>query len=316
LARRPLEFLKTVDDLAAAIGSTPRELHGLAARIDALYVEDEVDGRLIRKPRSPLKDIQRRILRSVLIRVTPSEIAHGCVRGRSPESAAAPHLGSKGIAKADITSFFPSIHMTRVARTLRDLGCEPEVVSLITRLTTFKGSLPQGAPTSPMLSILATDGLLNETASLARRFDVKVTSFVDDFTFSGKAAWHACEAFVRALERRGFKSRPEKRLSYPSQNVAPIVTGLVVTNATLTIPRHKVREIIQLVRLCRANVADGQFPSRSELFSLHGKLDRLARFRPELAKQLREHVPKRPKGTGDKSGAWDLLWRSTLNERT
>ena len=71
-----------------------------------------------------------------------------------------------------------------VYNTLVEKGFSPDVASVITKLTTFKGHLPQGAPTSTTLAnlvFLPTGLKLNE---IAKQHNLRFTIFVDDVTFS------------------------------------------------------------------------------------------------------------------------------------
>jgi RNA-directed DNA polymerase len=173
--------------------------------------------RLIEAPKDRLKLIQRRILRDVLSVVPVSGIAHGYVPGRSAISAADQHVGAKVLVQVDLASFFPSVGFGRVRAIFDALGYPPGVARDLAGLTTTatplpvlrsrpmpasptasqlsdrfhadrclaSPHLPQGAPTSPALANLACFGLDRRLAGLASAFDVTVTRYADDITFSG-----------------------------------------------------------------------------------------------------------------------------------
>ncbi len=79
-----------------------------------------------------------------------TEAVHGSVRGRSPASNASQHLGQSCVVTLDVKDFFTSVRYYIVYRMIRhELGMGRDVARLLTRLTTFRSYLPQGAPTSP-----------------------------------------------------------------------------------------------------------------------------------------------------------------------
>jgi len=75
-----------------------------------------------------MRALQTRIYRRLLLpKLTPSINSHGGVRGRSIKTNVTPHLGSAFCFRADISSFYPSIHHSRVYRLFAgELGCAPE----------------------------------------------------------------------------------------------------------------------------------------------------------------------------------------------
>jgi len=61
---------------------------------------------------------QRRILRRYLSLLQPSPFAHGFVKGRSPVTAAIPHVGKRVVMRIDIRDFFNSITFENWRKTL------------------------------------------------------------------------------------------------------------------------------------------------------------------------------------------------------
>lgn len=59
-----------------------------------------------------------------------------------------------------------------------------QVATVLAHLCTFKGTLPQGAPTSPLLSNLVCRSMDNDLMSLAKRHRATYTRYADDLTFS------------------------------------------------------------------------------------------------------------------------------------
>ena len=183
--------------------------------------------RLLAAPKPRLKEIQRRLLRHVLLPIPLHDAAHGGVRGRAVRTAVAPHTGSAVVIRADLEAFFASIHAGRVYGVLRTAGYPEPVAHAITGLCTTvvpravwaavpvggdvdrhrrlgerlgQPHLPQGAPSSPALANLVAFSLDRRLAGLARSFEATYTRYVDDLTFSGGAHLRAGRAaFVEQL---------------------------------------------------------------------------------------------------------------------
>jgi RNA-directed DNA polymerase len=63
-------------------------------------------------------------------------------------------------------------------------GASEEVATIIAQTCCFKNALPQGAPTSPVISNMICGKLDAELKSLAREFKCTYTRYCDDLTFS------------------------------------------------------------------------------------------------------------------------------------
>ena len=115
--------------------------------------------RVISAPNARLKYLQRRIapLLERLYRVRKP--VHGFVAGKSVKTNAEAHLRKRHIVNLDLKDFFASITEARIAGVLRSLGVDSRVSAIIARLSTNHGQLPQGAPTSPILSNMICFGL-------------------------------------------------------------------------------------------------------------------------------------------------------------
>lgn len=120
-------------------GGSPSAIYGKAREYQA--------------PSDELKEIQRRIIKNVLAEFELSRVAHGSVKGRSFRTNAESHLGASTVVNVDVRNFFPRVSYRRVFDMFRqDFGFGTEVASLLTKLLTFKGRLPTGAPTSPSVA--------------------------------------------------------------------------------------------------------------------------------------------------------------------
>ena len=195
--------------------------------------------RLINKPDVILKAVQKLILRRVFDRIPCSSIAYA-VKGRSYVDAATLHARQPWVANDDIAAFFPSV-TTEVARELfSQMGCEPELAEMLAGLLTYRGALPQGAPTSPAVAnfLLYPVDLLVQQAAVKN--GCNVSRYVDDFTYSGpkrpaiEAIREVAKKEIRAI---GFDFNPKKKRTTPRHRPQH-VHGLTVNNGAC-VPKRK-----------------------------------------------------------------------------
>jgi RNA-directed DNA polymerase len=140
--------------------------------------------RQIEAPGDKLKDLQRRVLRRLLNPLRAHPAATGFVRGRSIVHNARPHVGRGVVINLDLADFFPTITAERVAQCFRARGWNAEAATILSRICTNEGRLPQGAPTSPALSNLVCRKLDVRLAALAAYHKGSYTRYADDITIS------------------------------------------------------------------------------------------------------------------------------------
>lgn len=144
--------------------------------------------REIHAPSKKLKQVQRQLLIAFNELDSSRPSVHGFRSDRSVVTNAANHSGPKKqyIFNVDLKDFFPSITFPRVFGifTSSPFNLPPNVAAVLARICTFKGTLPQGAPTSPSISnyiCRSLDGTLQE---LAKKHNATYTRYADDLTFS------------------------------------------------------------------------------------------------------------------------------------
>jgi RNA-directed DNA polymerase len=196
--------------------------------------------RNIDNPQGDTRWVQNRIYQRLLKPICFPAHIMGAVRNRSVYDNAHLHLGAKLLVTIDIKACFPSITNKKVFRVWRDLlGCSPPVAQLLTRLTTFKRYLPQGAPTSPSLANLFI-WLIDEPIRLVCA-DASVTysTWIDDLAFSGDKARDLIPVAAAALKSEGFKiSRKKVRIMGPS--AVKILAGTRLGGTEVRAPNDKI----------------------------------------------------------------------------
>ena len=161
------------------------------------------------------------------------DYAFGAMKGKDNVQNAKKHQGKKYIFTTDLKSFFPLINHKRVFEMFRSFNFSPTAARVLTQLTTFKGRLPQGAPTSPTVANLVFVKTGKKLLEFAKDNKLTFTSFVDDLTFSAPTDFKSKAQFIiQTLQADGFKISHNKT-NYKTK--MPVVTGVVVKNNKLSL---------------------------------------------------------------------------------
>lgn len=215
--------------------------------------------RTIHAPYWPLLNIQRRILPLLEELYRPSPRAMGFIKGRGIRENGAFHVGKKLILNLDIEDYFPSINFGRIRSRLmaRPYRLTNDVATTIAKLCTLNGTLPIGAPTSPIIANILTSQLDSELTNIGRRHGCFYTRYADDITFSTNrrnfppemvakrsirsAEIELGEEIVAAFAKAGFYLNPGKtRILDPTMRQE--VCGLTC-NVRLNVRRSLLREV-------------------------------------------------------------------------
>ena len=179
-------------------------------------------------------------------------LSHGYRRKRSIVTNAHVHRRRRHVLNLDLEDFFGSINFGRVRGFfLRDnrFALPASVATVIAQIACHDNALPQGSPSSPVISNLVGHILDVRLARLAKAQRVRVTRYVDDITIStnekalpsalavqvgGTGRWDLGAPLVRTIQRAGFavnhaKTRMQLRGS------RQVATGLIV-NDVVNIP--------------------------------------------------------------------------------
>ena len=175
-----------------------------------------------------------------------------------------------------------------------ELGFGRDVASLLTRLTTYRSYLPQGAPTSTAVANLLLAAPIDVPVSAkATRSGLRYSRFVDDIAISGWDPKPLINIIAKLLSRRRLpihRSKPNQRSKLKStpSGRAQVVTGLIVNSPTgLSVPkarRDKIRAAIYA--LLRAPKHELQ----RAIASVCGKIAYVAQFNPGAARRLNGYL--------------------------
>ena len=82
---------------------------------------------------------------------------------------------------------------------------------MLTKLTTTRGRLPQGAPTSDALANLVLHSVDDEVEAIAQDLDLTVSRYLDNLDLAGPRSRECIPLVIGALQRDGFSVVTRRR---------------------------------------------------------------------------------------------------------
>lgn len=140
--------------------------------------------RIINPSKGKLKEIQHRIHSHIMSKLNLPDYEFGGRKGRDNIKNAAQHLGRTYKLVTDMTNFFGQITNKMVYDGFIRYGMSHDVARILTRLVTFEGHVPQGAPTSTDVANMVFSPIGEQLLKIISNRDIRFTTFVDDITFS------------------------------------------------------------------------------------------------------------------------------------
>jgi RNA-directed DNA polymerase len=220
--------------------------------------------RFLYVPNQSLMTVQRWINAHILAQIRPHSASHAFTKRSSIKKCASVHCGSAWLIKLDISDFFESVSEIQVYRCFRNIGYSPLVAFELARICTIRtpqhspreryeqwkakgvnheiyaynqhllGYLPQGAPTSPLLSNIVMRDCDKLLFQVAAKFGLKYTRYSDDLTFSSldpQFGRDACRKLIfeayAILSKAGYRPNARKSIVVPPSG-NKIVLGLQV----------------------------------------------------------------------------------------
>ena len=156
-------------------------------KYETFFVPKKSGGlRTIHSPSQTIKHIQRR-LNEVLQNVyTSKPVVFGFAKGKNIVDNANKHKKKNWVLNIDLDDFFPSINFGRVRGMFmhKPYNLPAEVATTLAQICCFNNSLPQGAPTSPIISNMICAQMDSQLQDLAWKHRCFYTRYADDITFS------------------------------------------------------------------------------------------------------------------------------------
>lgn len=192
---------------------------------------------------------------------------YGFVPGRNVTDNAKVHVNQNYVFNIDLQDFFPNFHQARVWKCLQlePFGFNKEVATVIAGLCCMRKPeahgepkslansdyiLPQGAPTSPILTNILCRRLDRKLNGLAKRFGLNYTRYADDITFSSsnnvyQEGSEFRQELSRIIESENLRINL-KKTRLQKKDDRQEVTGLTV-NEKVNVSRCFVRDIRQIL---------------------------------------------------------------------
>lgn len=185
---------------------------------------------------------------------TPHNAVSGFTQGKSIADNAIKHIGQNYVFNIDLKDFFTSIPQKRIWGRLHvhPFNLRGQVANVVAGLCCCKNSetgenvLPQGAPTSPLLTNAVCDKLDKQLFKLSKKYGLHYSRYADDITFSSMHNVYQEDSDFRRelkiiIEGQNFCINDKKtRLLRSGQRQE--VTGLIVNSKT-NVTRKYVRDL-------------------------------------------------------------------------
>ena len=208
--------------------------------------------RHIHAPVEDLKWIQKRLAVVLYnyekhiaeIEGTKLNISHAFEKKKSFITNAEIHRNKRFVINVDLENFFYSFHFGRVRGYFmknRNYQLPKEVATTIAQIVCYEGKLPQGAPSSPIITNMICNIFDMRLLHLAKKYKLDYTRYADDLSFStNNKKFIECEGkffeeLASEVTRAGFAINSKKtRVQYKDSHQE--VTGIVV-NKKLNVDR-------------------------------------------------------------------------------
>lgn len=214
--------------------------------------------RVINSPVYGYKTILRALNLIINCVYTPYDQITGFVHGKSIADNARMHVGRNYVYNIDLKDFFHSFDRNKVKMGFMfepfNLSEEKEKIAfLLSSLCThpfeingeIKVVLPQGSPTSPIITNVLCMPLDRRLKGLAKRFGLTYSRYADDITFSSNHNIYRDREFLdelsRIIQSQGLEINP-KKIRLQKMGYRQEVTGLVV-NKKVNVTSKYLKEI-------------------------------------------------------------------------
>ena len=247
---------RELSSIEADLGIPVRTLYRLSNNLGKHYHEKKIpksDGsmRTLSVPDETLKKVQRAIAERLLAYEPVSVYAKAYRIGTGIASNAAPHVGKEKILKLDIYHFFDSIRYSLVKEKCFPEEKYAEQIRILLAMLCYHGdSLPQGAPTSPVISNIVMRDFDIEVGNWCAERKIAYSRYCDDMTFSGDLDADEVKSLVaQKLKELGFILN-EKKTLVKKEGEKMTVTGIVVNDKLNTSKDYR-RKIRAEIHFCQ-----------------------------------------------------------------
>lgn len=192
----------------------------------------------IDNPIREIKHIQGKINKRLLIKYPLPKEIFGGRKKFSIKDCAVVHVNQPVIVKLDLADCYPNVSSQQIELMFRkEFRYSKKVASLLAKLCSYQKHLPQGGRHSNSLLNILVAPLCFELSQYCKKFDFKLSFWVDDIAISGKDVEKYIPAFIYLINKHGFKINPSK-IEVLRNNKPQEVVGCGV-NKKISVPKAK-----------------------------------------------------------------------------
>lgn len=251
-------FIYNINTLASELGIQPKTLTYILYGImpNNCYTQFEIpkkngSTRLISAPNKQLMAIQRKLLKRINEHINHGNLqykifdntSYGYEKNKNIYTNAQHHKNKRYVLNIDLESFFEHFHFGRVRGFFEKnkyFQLNSKIAIVIANLVCYQGTLPQGAPTSPIITNLICRSFDKQILNIAKQYKLHYTRYVDDLTFSTneKSFIDKYNDFLANIDElcklNGF-SINQNKIKFQHNQSRQIVTGLCVNKKINTL---------------------------------------------------------------------------------
>lgn len=238
-------------------------------------------------PSPELKSLQKKL--KTFLQANLQQKVHKCANayfpGRNVVTNARPHLGAAVVIKMDIVDFFGSVTAEHLRPFILSAVASEGVADRVLEISLTSEGLPQGAPTSPLLSNLCLRAFDLQMYAACNRLEARYTRYSDDITVSmafdnPKTVRSLIKLTQNLLKNNGFELNLRKRkLRVLRGHQAQRICGITINSGKPTISRKQRR----LLRSAEYRLASGAESSltQTQLAGWQAYIDMVAASEPD-----------------------------------
>jgi hypothetical protein len=295
--------IRNIAALALALKLEPNVLSDIAANAELLWKppyelrKDDGSSRIVFDAKAKLKAVHKRIYTEILSKVIYPTFITGSVKGFDYSSNAAIHTNKAIVITEDIKSFFPNTKIEVIHDIWHKFfNFSEDVATLLTKLTTKDGGLPQGGICSSYLANLVFWDIESELHFSLKEKGIDYSRYVDDITISSKSPLsntskkESISAIYGLLYKKGYKPKRSKH-EIQTQHKPMIVTKLVV-NDKISLSRKERNNIRAAVHQIETRINNGERGHivANDLTKTSGRVGMLGRFHKREGSELKKRL--------------------------
>lgn len=262
--------LTSFNDVASLLEVSPKFLHYIL-NVEKSYTTFEIPKknggvRTIMTPSKNLKIIQKKLSYILTLCSSLSKSVHGFVQGKSIVTNAKLHVNKQWVLNFDLKDYFNQFNQGKIIGFFRSFyKFNNEVIGTLVAICCYKNTLPQGAPTSPILTNILTYNFDKQMNLICKKSKYIYTRYVDDITistdkhkFQKNFVYYDEDSNIqigtsinKILEATNFEINSTKthlRINYQNQTV----TGITV-NEKPNVSRNYIKKIRAILHNLKVN---------------------------------------------------------------